>query len=115
MKVKSASDTTGRFCVAHPLRALRVAFGEVPFELRSTVHFPFPVGLGQLAEAFAGLRVNGSVRYQKFRIELRPSFENERMNRPSRLIRRTVARLDLARHLLMIKKRGLAEVTQQMG
>ena len=25
--------------VAHPLRALRVAFGEVPSELRSTVHF----------------------------------------------------------------------------
>ena len=63
---------------------------------------PLAVSLGGLAERFAGLGVRRPRADEVLGVELRPSFEDERVQGASRLVRSRVRRLDLAGHLLPV-------------
>ena len=76
---------------------------------------PLAVSLGGLAERLAGLGVRRPRADEVLGVELRPSFEDERVQGASRLVRSRVRRLDLAGHLLPVQARTRPEVAEQMA
>lgn len=76
---------------------------------------PFLVSLRELAKRLARLGIDRPGADEVFRVELRATFKDECVDGASDLIRRGVAGLDFAGHLLLVESRAGAEVPEQMA